>query len=246
MVKKLLFVLLVIIGVSTHIKAQSPVTQAIDLTVTTVAGEELNLFDILDGGQHVLIDFFFTTCGPCQQSAPHINAAYINFGCNSGDVFFVAMDYGNTNAATNFNKVALLESNVEGPQTGGANFNPDFMLPNGNYSHQHMLRHLITGQWGEEISTTSAGSFIDLNYTYIIPADYNGVIVNLANFSLVAFVTETTQEIESGTSAIPFITGLANENDASVSQVVVPEIVCGSEVEPKVIIENQIAKLFLS
>lgn len=467
--KKLLFVLLLIIGVSTQIKAQTPLTVAVDFTVTTVEGEQLNLFDILASGKHVLIDFFFTTCGPCQQAAPHINAAYINFGCNSGDVFFIAMDYGNTNAqciafdeqfgveyptvsgiegggnavcsaygipayptviliapnhqiinrdiwpipnpqaviqpilnagctpkdcptgaeptivstdpenrnvvledytgihcvfcpdghrvaheimlehpddffpinihqgnfavpnagepdfrtqfgdalvaqtglvgypggtvnrhlfsgfsqgsgtamsrpnwdtatnmvlteisyvnvgmeatidvitnelnvhveiyytgdspeATNFINVALLENNVEGPQTGGAFYNPDFMLPNGNYSHQHMLRHLITGQWGEEITTTSTGSFIDLNYTYTIPEDYNGVLVNLANFSLVAFVTETTQEIESATMAIPAITGLTNENDAMVSQVIVPEIVCGNVVEPKVIIENR-------
>lgn len=146
---------------------------------------------------------------------------------------------GDSPETTNFINIALLESNVEGPQNGGANFNPDFMLPNGNYSHQHMLRHLITGQWGEEITTTSTGSFIDLNYTYTIPAAYNGVIVSLANFSLVAFVTETTQEIESGTSAIPILTGLNNENDASVSQVIVPEIVCGNEVEAKVIIENR-------
>jgi thiol-disulfide isomerase/thioredoxin len=468
MMKKLLFVFLVLTGISTLTKAQTPLTVAVDFTVTTVEGEELNLFDILDGEQHVIIDFFFTTCGPCQQAAPHINAAYINFGCNSGDVFFIAMDYGDTDAqciafdqqfgveyptvsglegggnavcssygitayptviliapnhtiieqdifpipnpqaviqpilnagctpkdcptggeptivstdpenrnvvleeftgihcvycpsghhiahelmlahpddffpinihqggyanpnpgepdfktpfgdalaaqtdlqgypagtinrhlfsgmsqgsgtamsrgnwgtatnmvlsevsyvnvgaeatldvntselnvhvevyytgdspeATNFINVALLESNVEGPQTGGATYNPDFVLPNGNYSHQHMLRHLITGQWGEEITTTSAGSFIDLNYTYTIPADYNGVIVNLANFSLVAFVTETTQEIESGNNATPLILGLTNENDANLSQVIAPEIVCGSEMAPTVVIGN--------
>lgn len=153
---------------------------------------------------------------------------------------------GDSPEATNYLNVALLESNVEGPQTGGANFNPDFVLPNGNYSHQHILRHLITGQWGEEINTTNTGSFIDRYYTYTIPGDYNGVEVNLSQFSLVAFVAETTQEIVSATQAIPELLGLNNANDAGVAHVLAPDVVCGNEVVPSVIIRNNGNQLLTS
>ncbi len=39
--------------------SQTPLTQAVDFTATDVNGVELNLFEILDGGQYVCIDFFF-------------------------------------------------------------------------------------------------------------------------------------------------------------------------------------------
>ena len=41
--------------------SQTPLTEAVDFTATGVDGVEYNLFDILDGGQYVCIDFFFTT-----------------------------------------------------------------------------------------------------------------------------------------------------------------------------------------
>ncbi len=39
--------------------SQTPLTQAVDFTATDVNGVEFNLFEILDGGQYVCIDFFF-------------------------------------------------------------------------------------------------------------------------------------------------------------------------------------------
>ncbi len=41
--------------------SQTNLTQAVDFTATDIYGTEHNLFDILDGGQYVCIDFFFTT-----------------------------------------------------------------------------------------------------------------------------------------------------------------------------------------
>lgn len=40
--------------------AQTNLTTAVDFTVTDTEGHTYNLFDILDEGKHVLIDFFFT------------------------------------------------------------------------------------------------------------------------------------------------------------------------------------------
>ena len=153
---------------------------------------------------------------------------------------------GDSPEATNFINVALIESNIEGPQTGGSTYNPDFVLPNGNYSHQHMLRDLITGQWGEEITTTTAGSFIDLNYTYTVPGQFTEVPVNVANLDLVVFITETTQEIESACTTKPVVTGLVNTYDASVAGVIAPETVCGNEVAFSVMIKNNGNELLTS
>jgi hypothetical protein len=41
--------------------AQTNLTVAVDFTATDIEGVEHNLFSILDGGQYVIIDFFFTT-----------------------------------------------------------------------------------------------------------------------------------------------------------------------------------------
>ncbi|MEW6469477.1 MAG: T9SS type A sorting domain-containing protein [Bacteroidota bacterium] len=78
--------------------AQTSLTTAVDFTVTDVNGNTFNLFNMLNSGKYVCIDFFFTTCGPCQQTSPYFKTTYQNYGCNSGQVYFIAMDYGDNNA----------------------------------------------------------------------------------------------------------------------------------------------------
>jgi hypothetical protein len=77
--------------------------------------------------------------------------------------------------STNLLNIALLQNNTLGPQTGGG--------MGSNYNHMHRLVHMITGQWGFEISTTSSGSFVDETFTYTIPSDYNGVRIEVENIS---------------------------------------------------------------
>ena len=81
------------------VKAQCPLTTAVDFTATDVHGTEVHLFDILDSGQAVLIDFFFTTCGPCQQATPKIRDSYTAMGCNMHDVFYMEIATGDTHDA---------------------------------------------------------------------------------------------------------------------------------------------------
>ena len=81
------------------VKAQCPLTQAVDFTATDVHGTEVHLFDILDGGQYVLIDFFFTTCNPCQQATPKVVESYYAMGCNQHDVFYMEIATGDSDAA---------------------------------------------------------------------------------------------------------------------------------------------------
>ena len=74
---------------SISVSAQTTLTEAVNFTSTAHNGEEIDLFEILDGGQYVLIDFFFSTCGPCKEYAPRIVDAYYMLGCNEGDVYFM-------------------------------------------------------------------------------------------------------------------------------------------------------------
>jgi thiol-disulfide isomerase/thioredoxin len=73
-------------------------TTAPDFTVTDTHGETHRLYDYLNDGKFVILDFFFTTCGPCIYYSPQVNLAYEKYGCNSADVVFIAIDFDDTNA----------------------------------------------------------------------------------------------------------------------------------------------------
>lgn len=96
--KKNYLVLLLMIIFGFNVNAQCPLTNAVDFTVTDINGQQHKLFNYLDSGKYVLIDFFYTTCGPCQQTAPKVQGAYENFGCNTGNVIFLSIDQGDNNA----------------------------------------------------------------------------------------------------------------------------------------------------
>ena len=93
--------------------AQTTLTQASDFTVTDVDGNVHNLFSILNGGQHVCIDFFFDTCPPCIATSPYFRDTYHNFGCNEEDIFFIAIDVGDTDP-----QVIAYENSVLGGPPG--------------------------------------------------------------------------------------------------------------------------------
>ena len=103
------------------------------------------------------------------------------------------------NVTSNALNVAILQDNVLGSQTGMAG-NPDQVVGN-QYNHMHMLRHLITGQWGETINDIAQGTLVEKNYTYEIPAQLGSPAINAAleNLTFVAFVCEGHQEILTGT-----------------------------------------------
>lgn len=94
--KKILTVLVLFIGAQT-LSAQIGNT-APNFTVVDTHGDTIRLYDILDEGKYVILDFFYTTCGPCIFYSPQVNLAYEKYGCNTQDVVFIAIDYQDTNA----------------------------------------------------------------------------------------------------------------------------------------------------
>lgn len=107
---------------------------------------------------------------------------------------------GNATNSTNMLNVALLQNDILGPQQGGSSFNPTMMVGN-QYKHMHMLRHLITGQWGDTIHQTTTGSFFTKTYTYTLPDHINNVNLKMEDIEVLVFVAEGKQEILSGSRA---------------------------------------------
>jgi len=142
---------------------------------------------------------------------------------------------GDSPETTNLLNVALLQNNTAGWQTDYGNY------PNGNtnqYNHMHRLVHMVTGQWGETIPTTTSGTFVDKTYTYTIPADYNGIPVSLPDMEIVAFVTETHQELISGSGCFPTYFNLPLDNDTNVVGIEDINDQCGLDFGPRVKIQN--------
>jgi thiol-disulfide isomerase/thioredoxin len=82
-----------------------------DFTVTDVEGVEHNLYAYLAEGKYVYLDFFFDTCGPCQQTTPIFNEFHDKYGCNEGDVVMISMNNGTDSDA----EVIAFENAFGGP-----------------------------------------------------------------------------------------------------------------------------------
>jgi hypothetical protein len=98
--------------------------------------------------------------------------------------------------STNFLQIAIIQDNTMAYQAGSS------LAPGGtNYDHDGRLVDLITGQWGEEISSTTIGSFVEKTHTYTLPDNYNGIPVVFEDLKVVVYVTESTQEVINGNRA---------------------------------------------
>ena len=163
--------------------------------------------------------------------------SYVNLGVESTlnastgelEIHVEAYYTGSSPVGQNYLNVALLQNNTIGPQTGGGQGN--------NYVHKHRLVDLITGQFGEEITTTSAGSFIDRTYNYSVPPDYNGVPTQLADLEVVVFMAESSQDIISGNASTPDLV-VSFQNDLSVGAISPIGEVCYGVLGPEILLQN--------
>lgn len=137
--------------------------------------------------------------------------AELDIQTNEMTIHVEAYYTGSSPESTNKLNIALLQNNTLGPQTGGNAGN--------QYNHMHRLIDMITGQWGDDVAPTTAGTFIDRTYNYTVPADHNGIPIEILDLELVVFMTETTQEIISGNGTTPLYTGITAQDDAAVESI---------------------------
>ncbi|MCX6257302.1 MAG: PKD domain-containing protein [Bacteroidia bacterium] len=116
----LIFIILIVTEISG--RTQTPLTAAVDFTVTDINGNNFNLFSILTTGKLVVIDFFSAGSPSSQQASPLINQSYQDFGCNSGNVIFIGVDQGGTNNETGeFADIYGIDFPVASGLEGGGN-----------------------------------------------------------------------------------------------------------------------------
>jgi thiol-disulfide isomerase/thioredoxin len=92
--------LLAALFATVSLSAQTTLTQAVDFTVTDLDGDDHTLFEYLDAGQYVCIDFFAYWCGPCMSTAPFFTENFHSYGCNTGAVTFLGVEYEGTDTQT--------------------------------------------------------------------------------------------------------------------------------------------------
>ena len=91
----------------------------------------------------------------------------------------------------NYLQVALLENHVYGYQSDAVNGTTN------SYDHKHILRHFLTGLWGDQIDTVAPGTLVSRQYTYKVPADYD-----IDNCDVAVYVTEDQKEVITGVQAV--------------------------------------------
>uniref|UniRef100_UPI00374FF24D T9SS type A sorting domain-containing protein n=1 Tax=Flavobacterium sp. TaxID=239 RepID=UPI00374FF24D len=189
-------------------------------------------YSMTTGGTAMGRNYWTSAANQILAQTSYVNVAVesnINVNTRLLTVHVEAYYTANSPVASNKLNVALLQNNTLGPQTGG-NMGE-------NYNHQHRLVNMLTGQWGEVITTTTLGTFVDRTYTYTIPQDYNFISAELGDFELVAFVTETQQKIISGNGSTPVYLGLP-ASDAKVKEVNPISAQCKNSLSPVITIQN--------
>lgn len=156
-------------------------------------------------GANTAVDYYdwAKTTAQMLEEGSYVNVAaisHLDLKTRKLDITVELYYTGNSPVSTNKLNVALLQSNILGRQLG-MDYNPAQIVGE-QYNHTHMLRHLLTGQWGEDITDTKAGSFVSKTYSYNVPEHYYDIPVNLEDLEVIVFLAEGTQEIITGTRSV--------------------------------------------
>ena len=172
---------------------------------------------VFSGGVTALGRDMFVSCGNqilAQTSFVNV-AAQASIDATTRVMTVNVEAYYTADAATASNKlnVVLLQDSIIGPQSG-ASGNPSQVTSDGQYIHMSMLRDMLTGQWGDDITAPEgstvipAGTLIQRTYTYNIPGSISNELVKLGHLRLIVFVAKDTKEIYTGSECIPTVTNL--------------------------------------
>ncbi|MDR0507056.1 MAG: Omp28-related outer membrane protein [Dysgonamonadaceae bacterium] len=86
-----------------------------------------------------------------------------------------------SDSAENFLHVAITQTDIKGPQSGG--------LVGDDYIHRHQLKAYITPVWGDTIKQPKRGELITKQYVYTLPEAVNSIPVAAENIEVFVFVT---------------------------------------------------------
>ena len=184
------------------------------------------------------------------QASPVNVAAQASYDMATG-ILTVNTETYFTSTHTNpaFLHVAVVQNNVPGPQTGAlANGDPASIISgpwSPTYNHQHILKYLMDGADGIELSITTAGTFIPNTHTWTVPTTTtlpqgtSGFMpgIDPTNLDVVAFISEGPQEIITGFQA-SVVCIFPNAYDANVITSTANDVVCATETDIEVTFRN--------
>ena len=161
-------------------------------------------------------------------------ASYVNVGIeasvNPADrLLQVHTQLYYTDNATSGNKISIVlaQSGIIGFQIGIGPY----------YEFNHNPIYHFNGVWGEEIETTTAGTFINETYSIELPEYFNDIEIDLNKLSVVVYVSEDDETIVSGSGAEVELSAVFN-NDPSLTDVIIPGRVCKEVLSPVIEIKN--------
>jgi len=110
-----------------------------NLKFADIFGNNYQSNEITASGKYILIDFFTNACQSCHAIAPYIDTMHRDFGCDCGDIFFVAMNasYASTNEqvfdftqnfGVNFTAVSAQGASASIAEYLGVHWTPFFVL----------------------------------------------------------------------------------------------------------------------
>ena len=93
-----------------------------DFSVVTPAGETVTLSSMLEEKEVVLLNFFFTTCGPCANEFPYMEEAYQMFKDKAGVIALDPLQEGNAAVGAYQQSMGLTFPMAECPASWSATF----------------------------------------------------------------------------------------------------------------------------
>lgn len=100
-----------------------------DFVAVDCNGNEVHLYDILDSGQYVFVDFFHYTCGPCRELMPFVEESYYYYGCNDKDVFYMEISSDNASLCMQWIEEFDVEYPTISKEDGGGEIRSVYRIP---------------------------------------------------------------------------------------------------------------------